>query len=276
MKLTPELRNIIYEHALGPRLYPVSTTRNYASSNRLSRLYSPSSSVHWGFGFPNVQDWKGDNARRRCPGPHTDGLYATTADYSIHEPNLNLLRVSKLINEEAVKVGWESTRKSFYSAHQLVSVLNAGYTPQFNWLNKVILDFTMVDWFRFLGVSTTLSFSINPTRLFGPLLNGSRFTQLSNLQIWFRSPYDGYKYLPWSSDFMPQGHTCCQRTMVDWIMTFAWPFIFRIHKVIVGGAVKRGSKRMWDDMLADPLRVKEQFDHVQEEVVILNTLPLLL
>lgn len=65
---------------------------------------------------------------------------------------------------------------------------------------------------------------------------------------------------------------CCQRTMVDWIMTFAWPFFKDIRKVTLGGVIKKDSKVKWDDLLAFSKTTKANiFDHNQEQLKIFAT-----
>jgi hypothetical protein len=39
--------------------------------------------------------------------------------------------------------------------------------------------------------------------------------------------------------------------MIDWIMTFAWPFVKDLPaKVKIGGVVKKDSKVKWNELLA--------------------------
>jgi hypothetical protein len=55
-------------------------------------------------------------------------------------------------------------------------------------------------------------------------------------------------------------------------MTFAWPFIIGVPKVVIGGAVKKDQKKKWDALLA--LSRKERvkaFDYLAEEAAIFNT-----
>jgi hypothetical protein len=60
--------------------------------------------------------------------------------------------------------------------------------------------------------------------------------------------------------------------MVDWVMTFAWPFIMHLRKVIINGAVKKDSKTKWDQILAMPTKTKANYiDYAADERAILNT-----
>jgi hypothetical protein len=264
MDLPAELREEIYERALGPRLYPLSTVLNRNDPQSLARA-----AVHWGRGFYNTRDRRQPQEPSFLYGPSQ----SETADKSDCEPNLALLRTSKLIHHEARSAGWEKTRKCFVAPNHLQSVLNAAITPQFNWLNKIILDFTMDGWFKFFGVDIWPNFHIDSSRSLGYLL--STMPGLDYLQMWFRSPDDGHNTSPWcgSSVIIPP-YICCQRVMVDWIMTFAWPFIKSLSKVTIGGAVKKDSKVKWDGLLALSSTDKGTvLDQPTEERAILNTHP---
>lgn len=62
--------------------------------------------------------------------------------------------------------------------------------------------------------------------------------------------------------------------MVDWIMTFAWPYVKDLPKVTIGGAVKSDAKKKWNVLLALPLQEKNiVFDHAREQAAIFNTPP---
>lgn len=99
-----------------------------------------------------------------------------------------------------------------------------------------------------LGRAEVPNFHIDPTRSHGHIL--AAIPQLAHLQIWFQSPDDGYYYSPWSDHNTIGPYTCCQRVVIEWIMTFAWPFIMSIQKVIIGRAVKKDSKIKWNGLLA--------------------------
>jgi hypothetical protein len=58
-------------------------------------------------------------------------------------------------------------------------------------------------------------------------------------------------------------HTGCSRTMVDWILTFAFPFIRMISKVTLKGYVKKPVKDKWEDILTKERR-KEEHDYDQD------------
>jgi hypothetical protein len=96
---------------------------------------------------------------------------------------------------------------------------------------------------------------------------------LFDLQLWFWSPDDGWESSPWSNNWDDTAsYICCQRVMIDWIMTFAWPFLVDVRNVVIGDTVKKDQKKKWDDLLAllNSKKVKA-FDYLAEEAAIFNT-----
>lgn len=78
---------------------------------------------------------------------------------------------------------------------------------------------------------------------------------LRDLQLHFGSPDGGWLGSPWGGFGSKQGlaryggedYVCCQRTVVDWICTFAHPFILGPDvTVTLAGAVKKGTKDKWE------------------------------
>ena len=268
LDLPAELREMIYERAIGPRLYPLSMAYTYETDPPTS---SEELSVHWGAGYYNANDPR----RYDHPGWLYYYGHSATADASVCAPTLALLRTCKQVGQEAQSAGWERTRKCFVSPRHLMDVLAASITPNFNWLNKVILDFDMRGWFRFFGVRLHPHFHVDSAKSLGYLL--LNMPQLIHLQMWFRSPDDGWLSSPWSDHDTVSDYVCCQRVMVDWIMIFAWPFVKLLPKVIIGGAVKKDSKTKWDGLLALPTNTKDTIiNHVADERAIIRTHPSLL
>jgi len=214
--LPTEMRMKIFEFALGPRIYPLTTSKD--------------AEVRLGLGFRNWLD--------------------SSSGWLGGHPQVVLLTNSAQIE--------------------------AGTKPNYNWLNHLILDFTMSDWFSFFGVRVRSNFYMDSgvsLRPILPTLNG-----LSTLQLWFRSPEDGASYYPSGMRNVNWGvehsFTCCQRTMADWIMTFAWPFVKDLPKVRLGGVLKKDTKDKWNKLLALPARDKIGImDHAVEQAAILNTPP---
>jgi hypothetical protein len=148
---------------------------------------------------------------------------------------------------------------------------NPFLTEKLYWLNKVLLDFHMSERFTFFGVEVHPHFHMESLFSLGYIITA--LPGLSDLQFWFRSPNDGWHCSPWSDGNTDPPYTCCQHVIIDWTMTFAWPFIIGVPKVVIGGAVKKDQKKKkWDALLAlsRKERVKE-FDYLAEEAAIFNT-----
>jgi hypothetical protein len=129
----------------------------------------------------------------------------------------------------------------------------------------------MNGWFDFFGVELWPQLYVSSASSKGNLLPA--MATLTHLQMWFRSADDGSRFSPWENSSTGNSpDECCQRVMVDWVMTFAWPFIMHLRKVIINGAVKKDSKTKWDQILAMPTKTKANYiDYAADERAILNT-----
>lgn len=244
MDLPAELRMTIFEHVLGPQIHPLSTVSRYKHNFNTAR-------ITFGFGY-NRDMFRDHNVSHlfipRC--------VATTEETRppIPEPNLSILRLSKQTHKEALKAGWESTRKFFVDSDQFSAVVDTGITPSYNWIAKVQLNFTTTDYFEFFGVSVNPVLLLDPSSSKGQYI--SRLTTLQDLQIRFRKPSDGWEGSPWGHMVHKRKiedsgctYTACQRTVVDWVLTFAFPFIKHLPTVTLNGAVKKSSKVKWKYIL---------------------------
>jgi hypothetical protein len=256
--LPTEMRMKIFEFALGPRIYPLTTRHD--------------TEARLGTGFLNWHECS--RIKQRHPSKLYRALEHRVTGCSAYEPNIALLSINKQTYREALQAGWENTRKCFFSPCHFTSVLRVNNKPHYNWLNHLILDITMKGWFDFFGVNLRPNFHINNDESSGRLL--STLDKLTTLQLWFRSPDDGADYYPHGMGDYNHGErssfTCCQRTMVDWIMTLAWPFVKALPKVRLGGILKKDTKDKWNGLLALPARDKDVIiDQAVEEAAIFNT-----
>lgn len=225
MKLPAEVRLIIFEHALGHKLYPLAT-----------RKPDTASEVRLGVGFHGRFDYCCQAARYQWLS--TGGL--EPIGFTSCAPNIALLQVCKQVHQEALQAAWENSLKCFFTPSQLESVVNAPIKPKYNWLNKIVLVFPTPKYFELFGCDPkTLRF--DPNRSLGSIISSN--SSLNSLKLVFRSPAEDFR----SDD---SSKYWCQRIAIDWIMTLAWPFINAISKVTIGGAIKRETKRKWDSNLA--------------------------
>ncbi|KAL7770285.1 hypothetical protein CFE70_000218 [Pyrenophora teres f. teres 0-1] len=185
---------------------------------------------------------------------------------SIRNPILALLLVNKLTNQEVMQICWENTPKYFTSIYRLCTVLDAAVKPAYNWLNDVVLDFTLKEWFDFFGIFTASDLCMGTDPSFTFTLN--MLHNLRSLQLRFRNPDKRCKCVPPNSNVTP----ICQDTMVDWVMTFAWPHVKDLPNVALGGSVKKNTKAMWNQRLALYRRGADPFfNHRAAEAAILST-----
>jgi hypothetical protein len=177
----------------------------------------------------------------------------------IEAPNLALLRVCKELHEEVSYLAWVVMRKRFFDSQVFIPAVQARFGPamRFDYPRTTIeLAFTNADFVKFFGVQVNWQLRLVLGNSSGPLLQS--LTGVKNLQLRFRTLDDGYKTSPWGridhklhlGHYGGYAYTCCQRTMVDWICTLAYPFVQGIDKVTVAGAVKKDSREKWNAIFA--------------------------
>ncbi|CAN9193131.1 unnamed protein product [Alternaria alternata] len=257
--LPGEIRTPIYQYALGSELYPLSTRdsesrREVTMACRTARLTLGMGYNRWIF-----LDDKGDILETQMNKSHIPEV----ARPFIYEPVLELLLVSSWIREEVLHTGWELMHSCFFDSGIFHKAINARPRPAVNYkyLSKVELAFTNAGWFDFLGVRVSSNepyISIDASHSLGSSLNDLR--NLRDLRLRFRGLKDGYQGSPWGNMFAPwvyreYVHVCCQRTVVDWVCTFAYPFLIDKCKegkvkVTLTGCVKTDTQTKWEEIFA--------------------------
>jgi hypothetical protein len=176
----------------------------------------------------------GSNHRNSPPRRYHDVESAARPD----PPNYTTLRVNKTIRAEALKAGWEGTAKRFVEVDSLIDMLAApvSATPSFKWLTQVQIEFDFLQYFEFFGVKIHPTLQIVAADSKGSLLKVC--TSLIDLELFFRDPYSIHDN-PWqtfvdrrySDDWFQQdirytsmSRFPCHTEVVDWIITFAFPF----------------------------------------------------
>jgi hypothetical protein len=143
-------------------------------------------------------------------------------------PNLNLLYVSKQVKEEALRIGWEYSKRCFINPYIFTTVADSkiGVAKRFDVLGRIQLSFTVRSWFKFFGVEAVPVFNQDLSASLGYYLGELKDT--CKLEIRFRDPEDGYNGDPWGTS---TGSTTCQTVIVDWILTWAFEHIkhMKIH-----------------------------------------------
>jgi hypothetical protein len=229
LNLPRDLRDKIYTHALGGEIYPKRSDYDPAApqnarlilGNGYSRHSSPWSSV------PELRNFT-------------------------FEPNLALLPTNSQINDEMKYAGWVLMRARFYDVYTFYGAVNAQTSPAipYNPFSKFELNFTNFHYFRFFCVELRPHY---PHRVIesgsgGHTLQG--IENLKDLHLHFRPLDDGWEGSPWGAR-NPAPYECCQRTVVDWILTFAYPFLIDKWKtekltVTLTGAIKTDTKAKWE------------------------------
>ena len=232
-RLPKELRLQVLRHALGSDIRPED---KYFKGDR-----------HVIFG--SVKLFRSDIRHERL----------ATAD----TPNYAVFRVNKQFQEEAMEAGWIGTPKHFINEAILELVVKCANPPPFsNWLSKIYLDFTMKSYFSLFGVFVTPSVNFQPRSCTGEVLR--QIDTLEEITFKFGSPYEDrdshYAEIdnPWRglsySDYIDHSDQnirryACWKTLVDWVLVFAFPHIKHVPKVHLHGCVKTALKDKWTHIL---------------------------
>ena len=265
LRLPAELRALVYKHALGEIIHP-ETHYNMALGVRqlsLGPRQDRASAYHHGSRFASAQG----------------------------ELNYNILALNKATRADALKAGWEGTWKHFKAPGDLLDVLDPTIVSSaYVWLSRVHLSWTLTEYLSFFGVSIHPAISIDASRSKGHVLQG--ISGLRYLEMSFRSPYGAASSdNPWSyfythnrqnawfynnTNYRNMAMAPCQKIIVDWIMTFAFPYIKTIPNVRLAGAVKRTTKEKWYYILEREYRERKYdfrthgYHHPQELASILG------
>jgi hypothetical protein len=240
-RLPKELRLQILQHALGsdihPRVHYMLSTKNYRVI-----LGSPGENTLWTYNTLSLyyEDLK---------------QYEQRSDF----PNYAVFRVSKQFYKEAMTAGWVGTPKQFSWTCTLKDVLGCPNPPPVpNWLSIVYLEFSMSEYFDMFGVQVTPSIRINPARCQGKVLQ--QMNTLTELTFHFPNPHESHDYenpwgmtVKWNESFQAvikgMRKYPCWKTIVDWILVFAFPFIKHVPKVHLRGCIKTAVKHKWAHLL---------------------------
>lgn len=130
---------------------------------------------------------------------------------------------------------------------------SAEYPDLYGHLSKIELSLTNLDSFYFFGVDVRPVVHLNPAKYYGPRV--PFIPGLRELNLRFRFPDDGYKGSPWGTfphlqrleRYGGEEYICCQRVVIDWMCTFAYPFVAKQRFVVkFTGAVKKDTKEKWE------------------------------
>ncbi|KAG9388428.1 hypothetical protein A1F94_001320 [Pyrenophora tritici-repentis] len=270
--LPSELRTKIYEYALGGELYPLGSSR--IPQITLGLGYQPSL-FKFGTDIWEVMS-RMDKFDRHVPEDRP----------SVYEPQVSMLALNKTIRGEVIHTAWMLMRSCFFNRGLFESAINAppGAAEPYKYLGKIELNFTNYGYFGFFGVTVgTNRLHITASSSLGPRLQA--LENLHDLHLRFRTPSDGYSGSALYNlmhntddrlDLYDRHYSLdlkgdCQRTVVDWICTFAYPFLIDKCKqgklkVALTGAVKTDTKEKWEAIFKD----KREHDQAAAMADILN------
>jgi hypothetical protein len=182
----------------------------------------------------------------------------------------NILRISRTVNAEAVRVVWESTWKHFCTLRHLAQALLLSIPPPYNWLRRLSISFFNYQYLDLLGMRST------PTNGFAPLGISpyrarlrpiARIPTLIYLNLHFTlfergtdNPRTLTFYDPWPilsvqpATFGRTEWISCQKVFVDWFFTLAFDAIRDVPHITFSGHVKDSTRLKWEHIFIDEKR----------------------
>ncbi|KAG9187360.1 hypothetical protein G6011_05231 [Alternaria panax] len=256
-----ELREKIYRVALGGQVYPLSSLSSRAASghlNRLDKTTRRNAPLTLGLGYHRrLFRHRAGDALLTFP---SDGNVAPEDRKFVYAPHLELSGLNRQFRDEFLHYAWVQMRSRFFNPglFRLAMDARTGSAMSYKHLSEIELSFTNAEWYDFFGVlPKDASIEIQASKSFGPRLQ--TLDSLHDLQLHFRSPDDGRDGSHWGDRddkfrlprYGGEIYGCCQRTMVDWICTFAYLFLVdkcqeNKLKVTLTGAVKTDTKEKWE------------------------------
>lgn len=199
--------------------------------------------------------------------------YSLESRDKVPPPNTTILRVSKQCRGEGLRAGWEGVRRCFINPFNfkfIAAELRFCVAPlPFNALGRLELSFSTKEWFAYFGVEAKPHLDRDGPVYFGPAL--SYLSSLTELNIRFRDPSDGWHGHPWGQAVKK---TSCQTVMVDWIMALLFAEIKHFKIVKLTGFVKKPQKTKWESLLHRKCAGQvHEFDHDTAVQDILATHP---
>jgi hypothetical protein len=255
MDLPVELRLMIFEYTIAPtgEIYPLYIDKKPFDCR-----------IYMGIGYD-------PNSPPPMFGYLAPANYTLESREKVPPPDTTILHVSKQCRDEGLRAGWEGMRRCFIDVLNFVLVagrLGLDIAPRFNFLGRIELRFTNIQWLYYFGVRSEPYLHRKET-FFGCLL--ANLSSTTELNIRFRDPSDGWHEDPWARGAL---RTACQTFMIDWIMALAFPQIKHFRAVKLTGYVKKPQKAKWESLLYRKCAGQaDEFDHVAAVQDILATHP---
>lgn len=187
----------------------------------------------------------------------------------------NIIATSRQVRNEAFRIMWESTWKSFYYPEDFTSVIAQPptHTPAYNWTSRISLNLVNGKYLWLLGMSATPTDGFSATHQ-PVILALSGMSQLRYLDFhftaYFRDRDNEPSPLqindPWAQPQpLPNGGSSiqwisCQAVFVDWFLTMALDYIRHVSHISISGHVKNRTQVKWKNIFKDVRRIKSQHD----------------
>lgn len=198
-----------------------------------------------------------------------------------YELDWNVLTLNKEIYQLVQPIIQRGTIKSLRYYYVILEALN----PAHNFVNDLIrlqLTFSDTEYIGFFHlILPGLRHFVYQDNTHATAL--SQLPQLKYLELWFDAPFDPEEsnvwYLQWETrasldiDKYAQVHRFpCRKTMIDWILTAAFPYIQHVRTVNVTGYVKTVTRNKWLEIFRNKRERESQLAQVQEKLRELETL----
>lgn len=214
--------------------------------------------------------WSRANLVRERHVIHVDhGEGVDPARKIIRKAQSALLMTCRQVNAEVIDYIWKQCTK-YFQYHYLFKTFvqhELSSPTVFNALRCIELDFSHKEYINFFRVPLQPFRDLKDFGCQGAADDLQGLTEVRELTLVFQSPMSAKLDDPWGYTGDHRGHpsyydwsgrrdregfaTSCQKTMVDWILTAAHPYIKHIPKVNLEGAIKHSTKLNWDMILKE-------------------------
>jgi hypothetical protein len=143
-------------------------------------------------------------------------------------------------------------------------------------LARFELKFSTAQYFDIFGIALKPRVHVAEATSRGSLLG--QISSLKELRLLFPGPYDHDMPNPWKKakiymdvsepdPFLREAYwemstAPCFRTVIDWILTFAFPFIKHVPNVYLRGRIKTSLRAKWEDIFATEFKFRKDNNFV--------------
>ncbi|KAF2689855.1 hypothetical protein K458DRAFT_483420 [Lentithecium fluviatile CBS 122367] len=158
----------------------------------------------------------------------------------------DILLFSKLVRKEALAACWVGTFKLFGSKYILEHVLVCPNLPNYNWLARVRLDFSIHHYLDFITVRERDGRAFLETKSRGYLLKS--VSTIKELVLNSKKPYRSSNIH--NSWIYGKPEPLCFKIAVNCILLYYFPFVKHIPTIRLTGYIKTSVKAKWNYILS--------------------------